>query len=125
MPLQRQDRLEFALAALFGRTAGGISLNDVELTLRRVLLLTVSELPGQAERIEHALAARHLARLARGFACTRSLDDLRGDNLGVVRAFEQKLIQFGRNDFLHDRLHFARYELVLGLRREFGFRHLD
>jgi Tfp pilus assembly PilM family ATPase len=73
---QRQDRLELAVAALLGGAAGRIALDDVDLAQRRILLLAVGELAGQAHAVEHALAARHLARLARRLAGARRVDDL-------------------------------------------------
>ena len=87
---QRQDRLELAVAALLGRAAGGVALDDVDLAQRRVLLLAVGELAGQAHAVEHALAARHLARLARRFAGARGVDDLAADDLGVDAAFSSR-----------------------------------
>ena len=36
LPLDRQDRLEAAVAALLGRSAGRIALDDVDLGLRRI-----------------------------------------------------------------------------------------
>ena len=73
---QRQDGLELPVAALLGAAAGGVALDDVDLAQRRVFLLAVGQLAGQAHAVEHALAPRHLARLARGFAGARGLDDL-------------------------------------------------
>ena len=73
---QRQDRLELAVASLLGRAAGGIALDEVDLAQRRIALLAVGELARQAHAVEHALAARELARLARGFARPRRVDDL-------------------------------------------------
>ena len=123
---QRQDRLELAVAALLGGAAGGIALDEVELAQRRVLLLAVGELAGQADAVEHALAAGHLARLARGFAGAGGVDDLAGDDLGVDRAFRagtrrasaattsSTAGRASRGDQLH-----------LGLRGELGIGHLD
>ena len=53
---QRQDRLEAAVAALLGRAAGRVALDDVELAPRRVALLAVGELAGQRQAVERALA---------------------------------------------------------------------
>ena len=104
---QRQDRLELAVAALLGRAAGGVALDQVDLAQRRIPLLAVGELAGQAHAVEHALAARQLARLARRFARARGVDDLAADDLGVGRVLEQEVGELRRHDFLHDRLHFA------------------
>ncbi len=46
--------------------------------MRRVFFLAVGQFAGQAHAVEHALAARHFAGLAGGFAGLGSLDDLAG-----------------------------------------------
>ncbi len=70
---QRQDGLELAVAALLGGAAGGVTLDDVDFAQRRVFFLAVGQLAGQAHAVEHALAARHFAGLAGGFAGARRL----------------------------------------------------
>ncbi len=49
---------------------------------------------------------------------------LRADDLRVGGILEQELGELRRDDLLHDRLHLGGHELVLGLRRELGLRHL-
>ena len=44
--LEREDSLEFPIATLFGRTTGGISLDDEQLTQRRIFFGTVGQLAG-------------------------------------------------------------------------------
>ena len=122
---QRQDRLELAVAALLGAAAGGVALDDVDLAQRRVLLLAVGQLAGQAHAVEHALAARHLARLARGFAGAGAVDDLAADDLGVVRVLQQPVVEQLADDVFHRAAHFAADQLVLGLAAELGLGHLD
>ena len=117
---QRQDGLELPVAALLGRAARGVALDDVDLAQRRILLLAIGQLARQAHAVEHALAARHLARLARGVARARGVDDLAADDLGVVRRFLQVVVERLRDDVFHRRAHFARHQLVLGLRLNFG-----
>ena len=51
---QRQDRLEAPVAALLGRAAGRVALDEVELAAGRVALLAVGELARQ----RHARRAR-------------------------------------------------------------------
>jgi hypothetical protein len=86
---QRQDRLELAVAALLGRAAGGVALDDVDFAQGRVLFLAVGELAGQADAVEHALAAGHVARLARGLAGARGFDDLAVMILASSGLFQQ------------------------------------
>ncbi len=76
---QRQHRLEGAVAALLGRAAGGIALDEQDLAFRRVALLAIGELAGQRRDVERALAAGQLARLAGGFARRGGLDHLADD----------------------------------------------
>src|SRR3546814_19492365 len=52
---QRQHRLVLAVAALLGRAAGRVALDDEQLAERRVLFLAVGELAGQAGDIPRAL----------------------------------------------------------------------
>ena len=73
---QRQHRLILAVAALLGRAAGRIALDQEEFGQRRVPLLAVGELAGQVGDIERALAAGEFARLAGGFAGRGGLRDL-------------------------------------------------
>ena len=121
---QRQDGLELAVAPLLGRTAGRVTLHDEEFALRRIAFLAVGQLAGQADAVQHALAARHVARLAGRLAGPRRLDDLAADDLGVVGLFQQVGFQPACDHVLDGRPHLAGDQLVLGLRRELGLGHL-
>ena len=48
---------------MFGRAAGGVALDDEEFADRRVSLLAVGKLPGEAEIGERALASGQVSRL--------------------------------------------------------------
>ena len=76
---QRQDRLESPIAALFGRTAGRIALDDEDLGELRVALRTVGELARQGRGLEGAFAPGELARLARRLAGPRRIEALGDD----------------------------------------------
>lgn len=115
---------ELAVAALLGRAACGVALDDEQFGQRRVFLLAVGQLAGQAHAVEHALAARHLAGLAGGFAGAGGFDDLAADDLGVVGRFQQEVRQRLGHDFFHRQAHFGGDQLVLGLRAELGLGHL-
>ena len=126
LALERQDRLELAVAALLRRAAGRIALDQIELAYGRVAS------PGSRRAcraspkpIEHALAPRHLARLARRLARARRVDDLDGDGARVAAAARGGTHQLLGHDLLDHRPHLRGDELVLGLRRELGLRHLD
>ena len=63
----RQDRLDPRVAALAGRAAGRVALDDEDLALGGVGRLAVGQLAGQAAAAEQALAAAgQVARLAGG-----------------------------------------------------------
>src|SRR5579862_1344093 len=44
LALERQDRLKAAVAALLGRAAGAVALDDKQLALGRIALLAIGEL---------------------------------------------------------------------------------
>jgi hypothetical protein len=121
---QGQDGLEFAVAALLGRAAGGVTLDDVDFAHRRVFFLAVGQFAGQAHAVEHAFAAGHFAGLAGGFAGAGGFDDLAADDLGVVGALLQVVGQQLGHDVFHRGAHFAGHQLVFGLAAELGLGHL-
>ncbi len=124
LAFQRQDRLELAVAPLLGGAAGRIALDQVKLAQRRVLLLAVGELAGQPHAVQHALAARHFARLARRLAGARRIDDLGGDHACIGRPLIEEFAQLLRDDFLDHRAHLRGNQLFLGLGGEFRLGHL-
>src|SRR5690606_30263645 len=121
---QRQDRLVAPVAPLLGRAARGVTLDDEELRLGRILLLAVGELAGQAHAVQQPLATSHVARLARRLARAGGIDDLADDDLRVVRLLEEELLDAGGDDLLDGRAHFGRDQLVLRLRGELGLGNL-
>ena len=122
---QRQNRLEFAVAALLGGAAGRVALDDVDFALRRVFFLTVCQFAGQANAVKRAFAAGEVARFAGGFAGTRGFDNLAADGFGFNGVFQQEVGQAGGDDFFHRRAGFGRDQLHFGLTGEFGVGHLD
>ena len=88
LALQGQDRLKLSVAPLLGRTAGGIALDEIQFAQRRILLLAVGQFPGQAHAVQHALSARHFARLPGRLSGSGGIDDLAGDNLGIDGLFQ-------------------------------------
>ena len=71
----RQDRLELPVAALLGRAAGGVTLDDVELGVRRIAVGAIRQFAGQTAAGERAFA-HGFAGLARGFAGARGVQPL-------------------------------------------------
>ena len=121
---QRKHSLKVAVAALLGRAAGGVALDDEELRFGGIALLTIGELAGEIGDVERALAARELARLARRLARGGGLDHLGDDVLRLGRMLFEPLAQNLVHDIFDGRSHFGRHQLVLRLRREFRVRHL-
>ena len=105
LALQRQDRLGLAVAALLGRAARRVALDDEQLGQRRILLLAVGELAGQAGDVQRALAAGQVAGLAGGFARTRSVHDLARDGLRFVGMFLEELLQTCGERAVNNRSH--------------------
>ena len=85
LALDRQDRLEAAVAPLLGRAAGRLTFDDVELAERGIAFLAVGQLARQGAAVERALAADQIAGLARGLARAGGIDRLQDDPLGDVR----------------------------------------
>ena len=84
---QRQHRLIFAIARLFGRAAGGIALDNEQFRFRRIPLLTVRQLAGQRGDIQRRFSTGQLSRLARGLARCSGFSDFLDDALGVAGVF--------------------------------------
>ena len=76
LALQRQDRLELAVAPLLGRAAGRVALDQVQFAQGRVLLLAVGQFARQGGDVQGALAPGQLAGLARRLAGAGRLDRL-------------------------------------------------
>ena len=93
LALERQDRLGAPIPALLRRAAGGVTLDQEELGQAGSFSWQSASLPGSAGDIQSAFAPGHLARLARRFAGPGGLDNLRDDDLGFLRIFDQEVIQ--------------------------------
>ena len=102
---QRQDRLEAAVAALLGRAAGRVALDDVQLAARRIALLAVGELARQRQAVEGALADDEVAGLACGLAGARRRQALLDDPpavAGVLVEILRRALGDGRLDLALD-----------------------
>ena len=121
----RQHRLKLALAALLGRAAGRVALDDEHLGVGRIAVLALGELARQRVDVERALAPRQLARLARRLARERRLHDLADDDLGFLGVLLEPGRELIADDALDHRLHLRGDELVLRLAGELRVGHLD
>ena len=125
LALERQDRLEAAIAPLLGRPSGRLALDDVQLAERRIALLAVGQLAGQRAAVERALAADEIAGLASRFARPGGVDRLADDppgDAGVLLEIRAELVV---DDRLDDALDLGVAELGLGLPLELRMRNLD
>ena len=122
---QRQDGLEGAVARLLGRAAGRVALDEVELGERRVAQRAVGQLAGQRRALEQALAAREVARLARGRARPRRLDRLVDDLPRLARVLLEELGQLGVDRRLDQGADLGVAQLALGLALELRVAQLD
>src|SRR6185503_2648150 len=125
LALQRQDRLEAAVASLLGRAAGRFTLDDVELALARIALLAIGKLAGQRAAVERAFAPHQVARLAGGFASAGRVDRLADDATRHRRVLLEIGAQLVVEDRLDDALHLGVAELRLGLPLELRVGNLD
>ena len=113
---ERQNRLEFAVAALHGGTACGVALDEVEFGQGRVFFLAVGKFARQAQTVHHAFAAGNFACFAGGFASARGINDFAGDDFGFGRVFFKEVGQGLVDDFVDDGADFAGNQFVFGLR---------
>src|SRR4051812_1412832 len=113
-----KHRLCVAVAALLGRAAGGVALDDEDLAQGRVLNRAVGELARQARVLERALAAGEVARLARGRPRLGGGDGLADDLARVGGVLLEELGELLVDDRGDEALHAGVAELGLGLALE-------
>ena len=111
---QRQHRLGVAVAALLGRAAGGVALDDEQLGQARVADRAVGELAGQGRVLERRLAAGQVAGLARRLRGRGRRRRLADDPPGVARVLLEELAQLAVDGLLDQAL--DRRVAELGLR---------
>src|ERR671911_1371187 len=121
---QRQDGLEVSVPPAFGRSAGRVALDDVELAPGRVLGRAVGELARQRRALQVALADLLPHRPGREPG-PRSLQRLVDYGLGLTRMLLQKLGKITVGHALHETLDLRVPELGLGLSLELGLLQLD
>ena len=95
LALERQDRLEAAIAPLLGRPSGRLALDDVQLAQRRIALLAVGQLAGQGTAVQCALPAHEIAGLAGRLARPGGIDRLADDaprDTGILLEIRAELV---------------------------------
>ena len=122
---QRQDRLEATVAALLGRAAGRVALDDVELAAGRIAFLAVGQLARQGHAVEGTLADDQVAGLARGLAGARRRQALLDDPPTVGGVLVQVLAEAVGDRRLDLALDLGVAQLGLGLALELRIGQLD
>ena len=122
---QREDRLGVAVAALLGRAAGRVALDDEDLRQGRVADRAVGQLARQGGVLERRLAPGEVACLARRLARPRSRDRLRHDLARLARVLLEELGEALVDRGLHEALDRRVAELGLGLALELRVGDLD
>ena len=123
LSLERQDRLEAAVAALLGGAAGALALDQVHFAAVRLTLGAVGQLARQSAAVQRSLAARQVAGLAGGFTRACCVDGLVDDLLGDRRVLVEERAQTLVDECLH-RARDIGVELALGLAFELRLRKL-
>ena len=122
---QGQDRLDVSATAVLGRAACRVALYDEELSQLGIAHRAVGELAGQRCRLEQALAAGRLARLAGGVACLAGLLGLLDDLAGGLGMLLEVIGQTVGHNFERERAHVGAAELSLGLTLKLRIGQLD
>ncbi|KAF5038800.1 hypothetical protein DSECCO2_550550 [anaerobic digester metagenome] len=122
---QGQDGLELGVAALLGRAAGRVALDDEDFALGRVLALAVGQLARQGVVGQGALAADQLLGAAGRVAGAGRVDDLLDDQPHVLGVLAEEFVQFLVDDGRHVTGHLGVAELGLGLALELRVGDLD
>src|SRR5580658_6623062 len=111
---QRQDGLARAIARLFGRTAGGIALDDEQFGALGGAVGAVGELAGKPQLAHRALAGDFLF-LAAADAFVGALDHKIEQLAGGGRIAGEPMIEWVLDCLLYDPLRLGGGEAVLGL----------
>ena len=122
---QGQNRLDVSATAVLGRTACRVALYDEELGQLGIAHRAVGELAGQRRRLEQALAAGRLARLAGGVAGLACLLGLLDDLAGGLGVLLQIIGQSIGHDLERERAHVGAAKLGLGLTLKLRIGQLD
>ena len=122
---QGQDGLKFGIAALLGRAAGRVALDNEHFAFSRILALTVGKLARQGIVGQGALAADQVLGPAGGVTGTGGVDDFLDDQAHVLGVFSEILVELLVDHRGHVACHLGVTELGLGLPLELRVGNLD
>ena len=114
----RENRLKFPVATLLRRATGGITFDDIQLSVRRITVGTVRQLAGQPATGQRGFADG-LTRLARRLARARRREALVNNALRHRRIRIEVAHQPFVSHRTGDALHFRRQQFHLCLRFKF------
>ena len=120
---QRQDRLKTPVAALFGRAAGALSLDQEQLGAFGLAFGAVGQFAGQASGVQRPFAAGKIAGFAGRLARARGFNGLVDD----LAAHCLVLLEEGAQALVDERLHRAGnigIQLAFGLPLKLRLRQL-
>ncbi len=114
-----------AVAALLGRAACRIALDDVQLGAGGIALRAVGQLAGQGQAFQRGLADDQVAGLAGGVARAGRGEALLDDGLGGGGVLLQEVVEGLADHLGHQGLHLGVHQLDLGLTFELRVGVLD
>ena len=118
---QRQDGLGLGVPPTLGRTAGGVTLHEVDLAARRILGGAVGQLARHAEGFQGTLPPCIVARLPGRHAGLGCRDSLADHVAGRARVSFQPVTKLIGDNALDEPLDLGVAQFGLGLALELGF----
>ena len=121
---KRKDGLESTVTAYLGSTAGGITLDEEEFALGRILVGAVSQLAGKSAAAHDGLALHELTSLAGGVAGSGGQYHLLHYQLGIPGILFKICLESSGSSCRHGTHHLAVAKFGLGLTLELRLGHL-
>ena len=125
LPAQRQNGLNFGVAPLFGRAAGGVPFHQEQLADAGILAGAVGELPGEGGFFQGVAFTGGFSGFARRFSGAEGLGGFVDDFLGHFGMFLKIGGEEFRDDGVYRRGDVAVAQLRFGLSLKLGFQHLN
>ena len=122
---QGENGLCGTATALFGRTSGGVSLDEEEFRLFGHLALAVGKFSGKSASAHRAAALYGFACLAGGNACRGGKNHLVYNDACLAGVFLKVIAEGFTDGGIHNTHHFGVAKFGLGLSFELGLCHLD
>ena len=98
---QRKDSLGRTVPCRLCGTAGGISLNDVDLAVCRIFVRTVGKFSGKGHSFQSGFSSCQIPRLSRCLSCPLRSDGLFDRSLRHVRVLFKENLKLAAHDTVH------------------------